>query len=113
MLEGVLLETEIGEAVGFRDGSRIQKPQVAAHWFSIIIFVLGSEVEQKSVIILQYTIESAHVGSKVGTTVGSGEGCLEELADGEIDGEAVGLIVLLLQVSQDTGQSLWISFLVS
>jgi len=64
-------------------------------------------------IILQYTIKSEHVGSAEGAAVGSGEGCLEGPADGEIDGDAVGLIVLLLQVPQDTGQSLWISLLVS
>jgi hypothetical protein len=103
--ERVLLGTKVGEV-------RTQKPQDAAHCSFIIILMLELEVEQNCVIKLQYTIESAHVGSEVGTTVGSGEGCLEGRADGEIVGDAVGFIVALLQVPQDKGQSLWILFLI-
>jgi len=92
------------ETVGTKDGepvSRIQKPQDAAQYS-----FTRSEEEQYCVIISQYGMESAHVGSKVGTSVGYDEGCLEGLPEGVIDGEAVGLTVLLLQVPQETGQSL-------
>jgi len=106
--ERVPVEMKVDVAVGFCDGRRSQKPQDAAHCSCII-----SKVEQNRVIILQYVIKSEHVGSALGAAVGSGEGCLEGPADGEIDGDDVGLIVLLLQVPQDTGQSLWISFLIS
>lgn len=86
----------------------MQKPQDAAQYS-----LLTKSEEQYSIIILQYDMESAHVGSEVGPCVGYSDGCLEGLADGKIDGKAVGLTVLLWQVPQDTGQSLWTSFLIS
>jgi len=114
-----LLGNFSGEIVGtvdsvvetFRDGRRIQKPQDAAQTSLITLALVGSDEEQYRMILPQYPLKSAHVGSKVGTGVGLSVGCFDGPADGDIDGEAVGLIVLLLQVPQDTGQSSWISFL--
>jgi len=109
--EGEIVGTVDSVVERFRDGLCKQKPQDAAQTSFIILALLGSDEEQYPLILPQYPLKSAHVGSDVGTSVGSGVGCLDGPADGDIDGEAVGLIVLLLQVPQDTGQSSWISFL--
>jgi len=109
--EGEIVGTVDSVVERFRDGRCKQKPQDAAQISFIILTLVGSDEEQYRMIFPQYPIKSAHVGSKVGSGVGSGVGCFDGPADGDIDGKAVGLMVLLLQVPQDTGQSLCISFL--